>query len=233
MPSSSLKYNTRYYFHRFWSSLVEMSGATPAPQEPESFVRPPGDFAEDFNAPPPHHAKLADDHLGRDRGMLRHGMNTISMDRLHDGLPPPPHSFNSGHATAPTGYVVQSAHTKYGKRKQSITAAGLVEDPALCAIALTLISVMIIIVSLPFSLFFCIKVVQEYERAVIFRLGRLVTGGARGPGIFFIIPCIDTYSKADLRTVSFDVPPQEVGTRVGIALTPFLCRTRAVCHVAP
>lgn len=54
------------------------------------------------------------------------------------------------------------------------------------------------------------KVVQEYERAVIFRLGRLVTGGARGPGIFFIIPCIDTYSKVDLRTVSFDVPPQEV-----------------------
>ncbi|RWS03027.1 band 7 protein-like protein, partial [Dinothrombium tinctorium] len=53
-------------------------------------------------------------------------------------------------------------------------------------------------------------VVQEYERAVIFRLGRLVAGGARGPGIFFIIPCIDTYSKVDLRTVSFDVPPQEI-----------------------
>uniref|UniRef100_T1JUT0 Band 7 domain-containing protein n=1 Tax=Tetranychus urticae TaxID=32264 RepID=T1JUT0_TETUR len=53
-------------------------------------------------------------------------------------------------------------------------------------------------------------VVQEYERAVIFRLGRLVKGGAKGPGIFFIIPCIDTYSKVDLRTVSFDVPPQEI-----------------------
>ena len=55
-----------------------------------------------------------------------------------------------------------------------------------------------------------IQVVQEYERAVIFRLGRLVKGGAKGPGIFFIIPCIDTYRKVDLRTVSFDVPPQEV-----------------------
>ena len=51
---------------------------------------------------------------------------------------------------------------------------------------------------------------QEYERAVIFRLGRLLKGGARGPGIFFIVPCIDTYRKVDLRTVSFDVPPQEV-----------------------
>lgn len=52
--------------------------------------------------------------------------------------------------------------------------------------------------------------VQEYERAVIFRLGRLRTGGARGPGIFFVLPCVDTYCKVDLRTVSFDVPPQEV-----------------------
>ena len=35
-------------------------------------------------------------------------------------------------------------------------------------------------------------------------------GGAKGPGIFFVIPCIDSYTKVDLRTVSFDVPPQEV-----------------------
>ena len=54
------------------------------------------------------------------------------------------------------------------------------------------------------------QVVQEYERAVIFRLGRLLKGGAKGPGIFFVIPCIDSYRKIDLRTVSFDVPPQEV-----------------------
>ncbi|XP_003380302.1 mechanosensory protein 2 [Trichinella spiralis] len=53
-------------------------------------------------------------------------------------------------------------------------------------------------------------VVKEYERAVIFRLGRLLPGGARGPGIFFINPCTDTYRKVDLRVVSFDVPPQEI-----------------------
>ncbi|RWS06541.1 band 7 protein-like isoform X2, partial [Dinothrombium tinctorium] len=84
------------------------------------------------------------------------------------------------------------------------------ENPGFCALLLTTISVILIIVTLPFSLFFCIKVVQEYERAVIFRLGRLLREGAKGPGIFFIIPCIDTYSKVDLRTVSFDVPPQEI-----------------------
>ncbi|CAG5115501.1 unnamed protein product, partial [Candidula unifasciata] len=61
-------------------------------------------------------------------------------------------------------------------------------------------------------------VVQEYERAVIFRLGRLVSGGAKGPGLFFIIPCMDSYTKVDLRTVSFDVPPQEVLTRDSVTV---------------
>ena len=67
-----------------------------------------------------------------------------------------------------------------------------------------------------------LQVVQEYERAVIFRLGRLRPGGARGPGIFFVIPCIDSYKKVDLRTVSFDVPPQEVG-RIGQTVLPIVC----------
>uniref|UniRef100_T1ISW2 Band 7 domain-containing protein n=1 Tax=Strigamia maritima TaxID=126957 RepID=T1ISW2_STRMM len=79
-----------------------------------------------------------------------------------------------------------------------------------CAVILTGISLLVIILTFPLSLCMCVKVVQEYERAVIFRLGRLVKGGARGPGIFFIIPCIDTYRKVDLRTVSFDVAPQEI-----------------------
>ena len=62
------------------------------------------------------------------------------------------------------------------------------------------------------------QVVQEYERAVIFRLGRVTKGGARGPGIFFIIPCIDSYTKVDLRTVSFDVPPQEILSRDSVTV---------------
>ena len=49
---------------------------------------------------------------------------------------------------------------------------------------------------------------QEYERAVIFRLGRVKRGGAVGPGLFFIVPCMDQFNVVDLRTVSFDVPPQ-------------------------
>ena len=53
-------------------------------------------------------------------------------------------------------------------------------------------------------------ILQEYERAVIFRLGRLIKGGARGPGVFLIIPCLDVYQKIDMRTATYDVPPQEV-----------------------
>ena len=59
---------------------------------------------------------------------------------------------------------------------------------------------------------------QEYERAVIFRVGRLLSGDARGPGIFFVLPCIDTYIKVDLRVVSFDVPPQEILTRDSVTV---------------
>ena len=64
--------------------------------------------------------------------------------------------------------------------------------------------------TLPLSLLMAIKVVQEYERAVIFRLGRLLSGGARGPGVFFIIPCVDIFEKIDMRTMTYEIPPQEV-----------------------
>lgn len=67
-----------------------------------------------------------------------------------------------------------------------------------------------------FLLFSAIKVVQEYERGVIFRLGRFV--GARGPGLFFIIPFIDRMIKVDLRTVTLDVPAQEAITRDNVTI---------------
>lgn len=45
------------------------------------------------------------------------------------------------------------------------------------------------------------------------------SGGARGPGVFFVLPCIDNYCKVDLRTVSFDVPPQEVLTKDSVTVS--------------
>jgi regulator of protease activity HflC (stomatin/prohibitin superfamily) len=61
-----------------------------------------------------------------------------------------------------------------------------------------------------------VKVVPEYERGVLFRLGRLV--GARGPGIFVIIPFIDRMVKVDLRVVTMDVPSQEVITKDNVTV---------------
>jgi regulator of protease activity HflC (stomatin/prohibitin superfamily) len=61
-----------------------------------------------------------------------------------------------------------------------------------------------------------VKIVAEYERGVIFRLGRLV--GARGPGLFLIIPFIDRMVKVDLRVVTMDVPSQEVITRDNVTV---------------
>ncbi|XP_041127762.1 stomatin-like [Polyodon spathula] len=87
-----------------------------------------------------------------------------------------------------------------------------------CGWILVIFSMLMILVTFPISIFFCFKVVQEYERAVIFRLGRIGKGGAKGPGIFWIIPCIDTFRRVDLRTVSFNIPPQEVLTRDSVTI---------------
>jgi regulator of protease activity HflC (stomatin/prohibitin superfamily) len=61
-----------------------------------------------------------------------------------------------------------------------------------------------------------IRVVQEYERGVVFRLGRLV--GARGPGLFLLVPFIDRMVKVDLRVVTLDVPPQDVITKDNVTV---------------
>ena len=61
-----------------------------------------------------------------------------------------------------------------------------------------------------------IKVVKEYERAVIFRLGRLL--GAKGPGLFFVIPFVDTFVRVDLRIVTADVPEQKTITKDNVTV---------------
>ncbi len=61
-----------------------------------------------------------------------------------------------------------------------------------------------------------IKVLREYERAVVFRLGRLA--GVRGPGVVFLIPVVDRMVKVSLRTVTMDVPPQDVITRDNVSV---------------
>jgi regulator of protease activity HflC (stomatin/prohibitin superfamily) len=75
--------------------------------------------------------------------------------------------------------------------------------------AILVVIVAIFVVSVILS---AIKIVKEYERGVIFRLGR-VQGGPKGPGLFILLPFVDKMVKIDLRTVTMDVPPQDVITR--------------------
>ncbi|ELU08434.1 hypothetical protein CAPTEDRAFT_146325, partial [Capitella teleta] len=86
-----------------------------------------------------------------------------------------------------------------------------------CGYILIVLSICIIIPLFPIALCFCLKIVQEYERAIIFRLGRVLSE-PKGPGLFFIIPCTDTFIKVDKRTVSFDVPPQEILTKDSVTV---------------
>jgi regulator of protease activity HflC (stomatin/prohibitin superfamily) len=74
------------------------------------------------------------------------------------------------------------------------------------------IIVLVLIILIPMA----VKIVKEWERGVILRLGRLV--GARGPGIFFIIPFVDRMIKVDLRIVTMDVPRQDVITKDNVTV---------------
>ena len=118
------------------------------------------------------------------------------MARHNPGLPgaagPPQSSYGGGGGSGgPPSDDALSNYDQHGvtqmphSRSEDISRIG--------TLLLSAISIFLVLVTLPFSLCYCVKVVQEYERAVIFRLGRLKKGGASGPGLFFILPCIDNY----------------------------------------
>jgi regulator of protease activity HflC (stomatin/prohibitin superfamily) len=86
---------------------------------------------------------------------------------------------------------------------------GLLQAVGIGVAAIVVVIAALFVVAVIFS---AIKVVKEYERGVIFRLGR-VQGGPKGPGLFVLLPVVDRMVKVDLRTVTMDVPPQEIITR--------------------
>ncbi|MCS6958279.1 MAG: slipin family protein [Aquificaceae bacterium] len=75
----------------------------------------------------------------------------------------------------------------------------------------------VLLIALVIFLAVSIKIVPEYQRAVIFRLGRVI--GAKGPGLFILIPIIDRMVKVDLRTVTLDVPTQDIITRDNVSVS--------------
>src|SRR5215470_4801115 len=88
------------------------------------------------------------------------------------------------------------------------------------------VAIGIVVVVLFFVLIFlgsAVRVLREYERGVIFRLGRLIA--QKGPGLILLIPLVDRMVKVDLRTVTLNIPPQEVITRDNVP-----CRVNAVAY---
>src|SRR5919198_4705855 len=87
----------------------------------------------------------------------------------------------------------------------------LLQIPSVDTIAGVVVGIIILII-----LASSIKVIREYERVVVFRLGRLV--GARGPGIVYVIPGIEKAMRIDLRTITMDVPTQDVITKDNVSI---------------
>src|SRR4051812_12463674 len=88
------------------------------------------------------------------------------------------------------------------------------------AVLLALVVVVALLVTLAAA---SVRILREYERAVVFRLGRLL--GVKGPGLVLLIPAIDRMVRVDLRTVTLDIPPQDVITRDNVP-----ARVNAVCY---
>uniref|UniRef100_U3IXA8 Podocin n=1 Tax=Anas platyrhynchos platyrhynchos TaxID=8840 RepID=U3IXA8_ANAPP len=107
------------------------------------------------------------------------------------------------------------------RHEEGIKSPGL----GICEWLLTILSFLFIVMTFPISVWFCMKVVREYERAIVFRLGRLLPGRARGPGLFFFLPCLDTYHKVDLRLKTLEIPFHQVVTKDMVTL-----EIDAVCY---
>ena len=117
-----------------------------------------------------------------------------------------------------------------------------------CAKFLEVMCWILIILTFPITLCFCFRVLDEYQRAVIFRLGRIRSRsgkkseempGAVGPGLVFVIPCLDEVNIVDVRTNSMDITPQQVLSKDHVTLSVdavvyfrIFSPVRAVCQVA-
>ncbi|XP_075689267.1 podocin [Rhinoderma darwinii] len=108
-----------------------------------------------------------------------------------------------------------------GQKDEAVKSTGL----RVCEVLLTLSCMLLVILTFPFSIWFCIEILREYERAVIFRLGRLLPGRARGPGIFFYLPFLDKCIKLDFRIKTFEVPFHQIVTKDLVTL-----EVDAICY---
>ena len=127
------------------------------------------------------------------------------------GTPRPNDEIEAGDKVEVVGYRRHDAQSETGAR--SANCAGNDRRSIHVRIGTVPLTFLIIVVA---ALISGVKILKEYERAVVFRLGRMV--GARGPGMIYIIPGIEKMVKMDLRTVTMDIPPQDVITRDNVSV---------------
>ncbi len=87
-----------------------------------------------------------------------------------------------------------------------------------CEEIIIIMSWCLVILTMPFSLCFCFQSVQEYQRAVVLRLGRLKGRKALGPGLIFVLPCTDEYYFINMRVTTMDLQPQEILTKDSVSV---------------
>ncbi|XP_072275923.1 podocin [Pyxicephalus adspersus] len=108
-----------------------------------------------------------------------------------------------------------------GQKDEALKPAGL----RVCEVLLISFCFLLLVLTFPLSIWFCVKIVREYERVIIFRLGRLLPGRARGPGLFFYLPGLDKCHKVDFRIKTFEVPFHQIVTKDLVTL-----EVDAVCY---
>lgn len=81
---------------------------------------------------------------------------------------------------------------------------------SICHYLVISLTILLVVVTFPFSLIFCLKIIRDHERLAIFRLGRLQS--VKGPGLVVVLPCIDRSVRVDIRVKAFNVPPQQLIT---------------------
>ncbi|XP_024073728.1 stomatin-like protein 3 [Terrapene carolina triunguis] len=108
---------------------------------------------------------------------------------------------------------MDSGKGSLGKESKETLVADKKEGIGACGWILVSLSFLFVLITFPFSIWMCLKIVKEYERAVVFRLGRIVSKKAKGPGLIIVLPCTDVFARVDLRTVTSNIPLQEILTK--------------------
>ncbi|KAH1187351.1 stomatin-like protein 3 [Mauremys mutica] len=108
---------------------------------------------------------------------------------------------------------MDSGRGSLGKESKETLVADKKDGIGACGWILVSLSFLFVLITFPFSIWLCLKIVKEYERAVVFRLGRIVSKRAKGPGLILVLPCTDVFTRVDLRTVTSNIPLQEILTK--------------------